>query len=439
MDALDVPAGLVATLAVAAFAVALVAAVVAPLLSRLGRVAPWRGAIVLVPFALLMVGAGLAVASSALGSVSAGRVGVREVATGALAVLCLTPVVGVLAVRGRYGAPGERTFRQQIAANRASSVLLVAVLFEVVGVTAFVIGAGVGVGFGVALLAGLVVAGLSIAVTVGATAFALLRGDTLVLDLARARPAGPADRRLVNVVAELSTAAGIPAPAVFVIDVPAANALSIGRDPAHASIAITRGLLERLDREELQGVVAHELAHVANLDSRHALLVALLVGAVVLLTDVFLQVAIEVATHPWMGGDSLSEIVGSLAAWLVVAIVGLAFAGVLRLFAPLAALAVQAAVSRDREYLADATSVGITRNPAGLVSALRKLEHVHGEMPDANRGTQHLWIVNPVREGRAGERGWFATHPATADRVARLVALSGMGDAAAAEGPPEVG
>ena len=439
MDALDVPAGLVATLAVAAFAVALLAAVVAPLLSRLGRVAPWRGAIVLVPFALLMVGAGLAVASSALGSVSAGRVGVREVATGALAVLCLTPVVGVLAVRGRYGAPGERTFRQQIAANRASSVLLVAVLFEVVGVTAFVIGAGVGVGFGVALLAGLVVAGLSIAVTVGATAFALLRGDTLVLDLARARPAGPADRRLVNVVAELSTAAGIPAPAVFVIDVPAANALSIGRDPAHASIAITRGLLERLDREELQGVVAHELAHVANLDSRHALLVALLVGAVVLLTDVFLQVAIEVATHPWMGGDSLSEIVGSLAAWLVVAIVGLAFAGVLRLFAPLAALAVQAAVSRDREYLADATSVGITRNPAGLVSALRKLEHVHGEMPDANRGTQHLWIVNPVREGRAGERGWFATHPATADRVARLVALSGMGDAAAAEGPPEVG
>ncbi len=439
MDALDVPAGLVATLAVAAFAVALLAAVVAPLLSRLGRVAPWRGAIVLVPFALLMVGAGLAVASSALGSVSAGRVGVREVATGALAVLCLTPVVGVLAVRGRYGAPGERTFRQQIAANRASSVLLVAVLFEVVGVTAFLIGAGVGVGFGAALLAGLVVAGLSIAVTVGATAFALLRGDTLVLDLARARPAGPADRRLVNVVAELSTAAGIPAPAVFVIDVPAANALSIGRDPAHASIAITRGLLERLDREELQGVVAHELAHVANLDSRHALLVALLVGAVVLLTDVFLQVAIEVATHPWMGGDSLSEIVGSLAAWLVVAIVGLAFAGVLRLFAPLAALAVQAAVSRDREYLADATSVGITRNPAGLVSALRKLEHVHGEMPDANRGTQHLWIVNPVREGRAGERGWFATHPATADRVARLVALSGMGDAAAAEGPPEVG
>ena len=439
MDALDIPAGLVATLAVAAFAVALLAAVVAPLLSRLGRVAPWRGAIVLVPFALLMVGAGLAVASSALGTVSAGRVGVREVATGALAVLCLTPVVGVLAVRGRYGAPGERTFRQQIAANRASSVLLVAVLFEVVGVTAFVIGAGVGVGFGAALLAGLVVAGLSIAVTVGATAFALLRGDTLVLDLARARPAGPADRRLVNVVAELSTAAGIPAPAVFVIDVPAANALSIGRDPAHASIAITRGLLERLDREELQGVVAHELAHVANLDSRHALLVALLVGAVVLLTDVFLQVAIEVATHPWMGGDSLSEIVGSLAAWLVVAIVGLAFAGVLRLFAPLAALAVQAAVSRDREYLADATSVGITRNPAGLVSALRKLEHVHGEMPDANRGTQHLWIVNPVREGRAGERGWFATHPATADRVARLVALSGMGDAAAAEGPPEVG
>jgi heat shock protein HtpX len=434
MDALDIPAGLVATLALAAFAVALLAAVAAPLLARADRLAPWRGPIALAPFALLLVGAGLAVAASALGTVSAGRVGVREVATGALAVLCLTPVVGVLAVRGRYGVPGDRTFQQQVAANRASSVLLVAILFEVVAVTAFLIGAGVGIGFGAALLAGLVLAGLSTAVTVGATAFALLRGDALILDLAKARPAGPADRQLVNVVAELSTAAGIPAPGVFVIDVPAANALSIGRDPAHASIAVTRGLLDRLDREELQGVVAHELAHVANLDSRHALLVALLVGAVVLLTDVFLHVAIEVSTHPWVGGDSVPEIVGSLAAWLVVAVVGLAFAGVLRLFAPLAALAVQAAVSRDREYLADATSVGITRNPAGLESALRKLEHVHGEMPDANRGTQHLWIVNPVREGREGERGWFATHPATSDRIARLRALSGMGEASSAAG-----
>ena len=195
------------------------------------------------------------------------------------------------------------------------------------------------------------------------------------------------------------------------------NAMSIGRDPAHASIAVTRGLLDTLDREELQGVVAHELAHIANFDSRHALLVALLVGAVVVMTELFLHLMVEIATNPWVGGDSISGMAGSLAVWLVVTVVGLVFALTLRLFAPLAALAVQAAVSRDREYLADATAVGITRNPAGLIAALGDLDHANAAVPDASGGTQHLWIVNPVRESGEGGRGWFATHPATSDRI----------------------
>ena len=212
-------------------------------------------------------------------------------------------------------------------------------------------------------------------------------------------------------VAELALAAAIPVPAVYVIESPAMNAMSIGRDPAHASIAVTRGLLDKLDREELQGVVAHELAHIANFDSRHALLVALLVGAVVVMTELFLHLMVEIATNPWVGGDSLSEMAGSLAVWLVVTVVGLVFALTLRLFAPLAALAVQAAVSRDREYLADATAVGITRNPLGLIAALGDLDHANAAIPDASGGTQHLWIVNPVRESHEGGRGWFATHP----------------------------
>ncbi len=426
MDPIAIPAGLVGGLAILAFGVTLLAVFVTPVMRRMDRLAELRGLLVLVPYALLLVAAGLAAAASALGTVSAERVGVREVVTASLAVLCVTPVVGVLIVRLRYGSTGTRTFYQQIAANRVSSVLLVAVLFEVVAITGFLIGAGIGIGFGAALIGGLVVAAVALAITTGATVFSLHHGDQFILNLSGAKPADPADRQvLLNVVAELALAAAIPVPAVYVIDSPAMNAMSIGRDPAHASIAVTRGLLDKLDREELQGVVAHELAHIANFDSRHALLVALLVGAVVVMTELFLHLMVEIATNPWVGGDSLSGMVGSLAAWLVVTVVGLVFALTLRLFAPLAALAVQAAVSRDREYLADATAVGITRNPSGLIAALGDLDHANAAIPDASGGTQHLWIVNPVRESHEGGRGWFATHPPTADRIARLRSLAG--------------
>jgi heat shock protein HtpX len=350
---------------------------------------------------------------------------VREVASVALAILCLTPLLGAAAVRLRYGSPGRRTFHQQIAANRGSSVLLVAVLFELMAVTGFLIGAAVGVAFGAALVAGLVVAGVSVVVTLGATAFAFASGDGMILDLSSAKEAGRDAQQLRNVVAELALATGIPAPKVYIIDSPTANALSVGKDPAHGTIAITRGLLERLDREELQGVIAHELAHIANLDSRHAVLVALLVGAIVVLTDLFLGLVIEIAKNPWTG-DDLKDTAAALAAWLVVVLVGLIVGGLLKLVAPVAALAVQAAVSRDREYLADATAVGITRNTAGLIGALEKLDRGRRELAGASRGTQHLWIVNPVREAAEGGRGWFDTHPATADRIARLRALSGQ-------------
>ena len=359
---------------------------------------------------------------------SAERVGVREVVTAALAVLCVTPVVGVLIVRLRYGSTGTRTFYQQIAANRVSSVLLVAVLFEVVAITGFLIGAGIGIGFGAALIGGLVVAAVALAITTGATAFSLHHGDQFILNLSGAKPADPTDRQvLLNVVAELALAAAIPVPAVYVIDSPAMNAMSIGRDPAHASIAVTRGLLDKLDREELQGVIAHELAHIANFDSRHALLVALLVGAVVVMTELFLHLMVEIATNPWVGGDSLSGMVGSLAAWLVVTVVGLVFALTLRLFAPLAALAVQAAVSRDREYLADATAVGITRNPSACIAALGDLDHAYAAIPDASGGTQHLWIVNPLRETHPG-RPRLVRDPSPDRRPYRAPAL--------ARGPP---
>jgi heat shock protein HtpX len=424
---LSVPAGLVGALAIAAFIVAILGLLLAPAFARSRR---WTGpsaALALVPFALLMTAAVLAATSAAMGTVSAQRVGVREVATGALALICLTPVLGAAFVRLRYGATGKRTFHQQIAGNRVSSIMLVAVLFEILAITGFLIGAAVGLFLGQPVQAGLVFTAISVFVTGGATLFALRRGDSFILDIARATKAGPSGRhaQLRNVVAEMATAANLPAPEVYVIEAAAPNAFAVGRDATHASIAVTSGLLDQLDREELQGVVAHEMAHIANLDSRHGLLVALMVGAVVVLTDVFFETVLEMVQHPSFDADSLSGLLVAIAMWIALSVLALAFAGALRLFAPLAARAVQAAVSRDREYLADATSVALTRNPSGLASALVKLERDARELPDANRGTQHLWIVNPVREPSHGGRGWFDTHPATGDRIARLRELSG--------------
>ena len=425
---LAVPAGLVGALAIAAFVVAILGLLLAPAIARSRR---WTGpsaALALVPFALLMVAAVLAAASAALGTVSAQRIGVREVATGALALICLTPVLGAGFVRLRYGATGKRTFYQQIAGNRVSSIMLVAVLFEILVITGFLIGAAVGIFLGQPVLAGLMFAAISLFVTSGATLFALRRGDSFILDISKASKAGPTgrDARLRNVVAEMAMAAHLPAPEVYVIEAAAPNAFAVGRDSTHASIAVTSGLLEQLDREELQGVVAHEMAHVANLDSRHGLLVALMVGAVVILTDVFFEAVLEMVQHPSFDADSLSELLVGIAMWIALSVVALAFAGALRLFAPLAARAVQAAVSRDREYLADATSVSLTRNPSGLASALAELERSGLHLPDANRGTQHLWIVNPVRDPSDGGRGWFDTHPSTTDRIARLRELAGQ-------------
>src|SRR6187551_831943 len=162
---LAVPAGLVGILAIAAFVVAILGLLLAPAFARSRR---WTGpsaALALVPFALLMVAAVLAAASAALGTVSAQRVGVREVATGALALICLTPVLGAGFVRLRYGATGKRTFYQQIAGNRVSSIMLVAVLFEILVITGFLIGAAVGIVLGQPVAAGLVFAAISLLVT----------------------------------------------------------------------------------------------------------------------------------------------------------------------------------------------------------------------------------------------------------------------------------
>jgi len=236
------------------------------------------------------------------------------------------------------------------------------------------------------------------------------------------------DPQLWNVVEELSIAAGIPMPRVYRIDDTAMNAFATGRDPAHASVAITNGLRDRLTRPELQGVLAHELSHVRNYDIRFSMLLAVMVGFLVLAADVFRR-------WLWWGGGrrrSRRSDSGGGAGPITAVIAILAI--VLSIVAPLLARLIQLAASREREYLADASGVELTRYPEGLASALEKLGGDKEVLEVANRATQHLYIVNPFKSFEKRAQGLLSTHPPLPDRIARLRALEGT---AARERAPE--
>lgn len=307
----------------------------------------------------------------------------------------------------------HQTFYAQIAANKRQSVLLALIVAALLGLLAFAIGYGVtgSSAASVPIFAGVVI--LSLLVAVGT----LYAGDGLVLAASQAHEVGEADApQLINVVRELAIAADVPMPRVYVIDDSAPNAFATGRDPRHASVAITTGLLEKLDREELQGVIGHELSHVRNYDIRFTLLVGVLVGSVALLADMFLRFTF------WGGGrSSRSREGGGGGAQALIFVLAL----VLAVLAPIAARLVQLAVSRQREYLADASSVEVTRNPRGLERALLKIAGDKEVLEVANRATQHLYIVNPIKKFEQRASGLFSTHPPLIDRVNRLRALTG--------------
>ena len=220
----------------------------------------------------------------------------------------------------------------------------------------------------------------------------------------------------------LSIAAGIPEPAGYTIDDSAPSAFATGRSPERASIAVTTRLLDALDREELQGVIGHELSHVRNLDIRFALLIGVLVGTIVLLPDWALRYAF------WFGGRRSREGKGG-GAQAIFLVLGM----LLAILAPLIARIVQLAVSRQREYLADATAVELTRNPAGLERALAKIASDPEVLEVANRATHHLYIVNPIKKFEARSRGLLSTHPPIVDRINRLRGLRGAAPIATLE------
>ena len=271
-------------------------------------------------------------------------------------------------------------------------------------------------------------AGAAGVVGLGAAAGANRFGANVILDTAGAHPADQStESELFDVVRELSVAADIPVPAIYIVEDGSQNAFATGRDPQHASLAVTRGLLDHMDREELQGVIGHELGHVRNLDTRYALYVAVLVGLVAIATDGFLRLVIEGWRHGmffWKGSGKGAA--GALATGLLVGLFLLIVATLLRVFAPLFSALVQASTSREREYLADATSVEFTRNPHALERALESIAGDHDPLEAANRGTQHLWFRNPVKDGSDRRSGLLATHPTLEARIDRLRVLEGL-------------
>jgi heat shock protein HtpX len=270
---------------------------------------------------------------------------------------------------------------------------------------------------------------LGFAVLIGALAGVgtYVAGDSLVLTVSGAREVDEAVApQLMNVVRELAIAANVPMPRVYVIDDTAPNAFATGRDPKHASIAITTGLLEKLDREELQGVIAHELSHVRNFDIRFSLIVGVMVGTIAILADFFLRFTF------WGGGRGRDrDSGGGGGAQAVVFIVAI----VLAVLAPLISRFIQLAVNRQREYLADASAVELSRNPYGLERALAKIAGDPEVLEAANRGTQHMYFTNPIKKFEERSSGLMSTHPPIIERINRLRELTGeppLGQAEAA-------
>lgn len=296
---------------------------------------------------------------------------------------------------------------EQIAANERRTAVLVAAAVAFLALVGYAIGrlmqAGP-VGLAVALV---VAAAMSLASYYG--------GDRIVLASVGAREVSPEEEpRLHNIVEGLAIAAGVPKPRVYVVPERAPNAFATGRDPEHASIAVTRGLLEMMNRVELEGVIAHEMAHVVDRDILLGTIVATLVGAAVLLSELFMRAW-------WWGGlGRRRDERGGGPVELALFAIGL----IMLILAPIVGQIIKLAVSRNREFLADAQGALLTRYPPGLASALRKIAAASGiPMRSANNATAHLWLSQPSRvegEGMGLLERLFSTHPPIEERIRRL-------------------
>ena len=235
-------------------------------------------------------------------------------------------------------------------------------------------------------------------------------GDKMVLGISHAKPVDrKANPYLANVVEGLAIAAGVLAPKAYIIEDSAPNAFATGRNPENSAIAVTTGLLDKLNRLELEGVIGHEMSHIKNYDIRYATLVVLLVGTVALLSDWMRRSFFYRGRRGKKGGTGGGIII--------------LIALLLAILAPIVARLIRLAISRQREYLADANGALLTRYPEGLASALEKISKDKEPLEVANKATAHLYIVNPLLEHRGKLNDLFSTHPPAEDRIRRLRAM----------------
>jgi len=290
----------------------------------------------------------------------------------------------------------------EISRNKTQSVLLIFVFLIVI--------IGLGYAFSLAYNSPGILF-LAVAFSVISALISYFYADSITLAISRAKPVDrQSNQELYRIVENLCIAAGLPTPRIYIIDDSAPNAFATGRDPKHAVICFTTGILAKLDKTELEGVTAHELSHVGNYDIRFMTLVVVLVGIITLLADWFLRMS-------FFGGRRRSN---DNEGGQIFVIVGL----ILAILSPIIATLIKLAVSRRREYLADASGALLTRYPEGLASALIKISNDTEPLEEANKATAHLYIVNPLKADGGNSRSWLAnlfnTHPPIADRVKRL-------------------
>ena len=296
---------------------------------------------------------------------------------------------------------------EQITANKVKSVFLVlffaALVLLVIWAFEQVTGWGRG-GLVIALI-------ISLASAVGG----YYSSDKIVLAISQARPASKEEYPyLYNLVEGLALAAGLPTPRCYVIDDTAPNAFATGRNPEHSVICVTTGLLQKMNRLELEGVIAHEMSHIKNYDVRLQTVAVVMVGIIALLSDWMLR------SFWWGGGRRRNQEKGGGQAGAILLVIGL----ILAILSPLIAQLMQLAISRRREFLADANGAMLTRYPAGLASALKKLAADPEPLEVANKATAHLYIVNPLKNIKGRVNKLFSTHPPIEERIAALEKMS---------------
>ncbi len=291
---------------------------------------------------------------------------------------------------------------EDISANKRKSFLLLFLFVAFLLLLGWVFGQAYGSGEVGVLIALLVALFISL--------ITFYWGDKMVLGVSRARPV---DRKqnpyLVNVVEGLAIAAGVPAPKTYIIEDSAPNAFATGRNPENSSVAVTTGLLDKLNRLELEGVIAHEMSHIRNYDIRYATFVVILVGTVALLSD-WMRRSFFFRRRGGRKGGAGDGII------MIIALL-------LAILAPIVAQLIRLAISRQREYLADANGAFLTRYPEGLASALEKISEDKEPLEVANKATANLYIVNPLLEHRGKLNDLFSTHPPVEDRIKRLRAM----------------